>query len=468
MGKIVKYCAACDESFAEKFGFCPNCGQAMTAFEMNPIGKELKVAEETKTAAIVSEPPVETAAPIVVQTAPAVEPTPVVEPAPVSETVAVSAVQTQGFSEEVKAAIIDDNDDEAEPEFVPPTVTKTFAAAAGANGNGNGNHQTAVYNFQDAAAVKPDVGNDGGYRITVIEEKNSKQRNLLLLGALALMLTLTLGGTVYSLFNKDLMVGAINEEGGIFVPIVDEEPAEIEEQPKPKTDKDAGGGGGGGREEPEKASQGRLVNQSENPIDTPNARIPQLTNPALQVNPETKGNIKRERTEQPPGLPGSDNLNPSNGTGRGGGIGSGSGTGIGGGDGTGEGNGNGSGSGNGNGNGNGDGRGDGNQGDGSRRTPPPPPVVKPVGVTQAINITYKPQPKYTDAARQNNVSGTVSLKVTFTSSGQIGNVAPVSGLPYGLTEQAISAARQIKFDPPKKNGVPYSVTRTIAYTFTIY
>jgi hypothetical protein len=46
MGKIVKYCAACDESFAEKFAFCPNCGQAMSAFEMNPLtGAETKVSD---------------------------------------------------------------------------------------------------------------------------------------------------------------------------------------------------------------------------------------------------------------------------------------------------------------------------------------------------------------------------------------------------------------------------------------
>ena len=37
MGKIVKYCAACEEGFAEKFGFCPNCGAQLTAFELYPI-----------------------------------------------------------------------------------------------------------------------------------------------------------------------------------------------------------------------------------------------------------------------------------------------------------------------------------------------------------------------------------------------------------------------------------------------
>ena len=40
MGKIVKYCGSCDESFAEKFGFCPTCGASLQAFEMNPLVAE--------------------------------------------------------------------------------------------------------------------------------------------------------------------------------------------------------------------------------------------------------------------------------------------------------------------------------------------------------------------------------------------------------------------------------------------
>ena len=37
MGKIVKYCSSCDEGFAEKFGFCPDCGAQLQAFEMSPV-----------------------------------------------------------------------------------------------------------------------------------------------------------------------------------------------------------------------------------------------------------------------------------------------------------------------------------------------------------------------------------------------------------------------------------------------
>src|SRR5258705_12218350 len=46
MGKIVKFCSSCDEGFAEKFGFCPNCGQTLQSFEMNPVVAEAPAVQE--------------------------------------------------------------------------------------------------------------------------------------------------------------------------------------------------------------------------------------------------------------------------------------------------------------------------------------------------------------------------------------------------------------------------------------
>lgn len=482
MGKIVKYCAACEESFAEKFAFCPNCAQPMTAFEMNPVAAPPAppVVEEAKAAPIVDEPVYQTSEPTAYKIEPPIEAAPLIaddfDLLELPATADVEVAETNFSAETVsnKADIIADAITEdvkaEEPSPVsaedvkaeePPPVTKTFAAAAGASGGGNF-HRTANPAYQTPAATAENA--DDVFSVTVIEEKNGKQRNLLLLGSMVVILSLAFGGTVYSLFNKEMGIGAI-DGGDLFAAVVVEDvPVEIEEQPKPKDKDDGGGGGGGGREEPEPASKGRLVSQSENPIFPPNAKLPQLTNPDIKIIQETQGTIKRPITEERAGLPGSDNLNPSNGTGRGGGIGSGNGTGIGGGNGTGEGNGNGSGSGNGDGNGNGNGRGDGS---GGGNPPPPPPVVREV-VTVPFRIISKPRPGYTDAARQNQVTGVVRLKVTFLASGAIGSIAPVSGLPYGLTEQAISAARQIKFEPQKKNGAAVAVTKTIEYSFSIY
>jgi TonB family protein len=249
-----------------------------------------------------------------------------------------------------------------------------------------------------------------------------------------------------------------------FVPVVEDVPMEVEKEQKKNKDEGGGGGGGGGggRDEETPTSQGRLANQMEKPLLNPDKSFVQKDNFELHQTAATQGNRQFQQTDQPYGDPNSKYYLSSNGQGTGGGQGSGQGQGQGSGRGTGTGSGDGSGSGSGDGDGNGDGNGPG----GSRTGPPPPPVV--AGVTQTVKIISKPRASYTDAARQNNIQGSVSLRITFLASGQIGGISPVSGLPYGLTEQAIAAARSIRFEPAKRNGVPYTKQMTVVYGFTIY
>lgn len=93
---------------------------------------------------------------------------------------------------------------------------------------------------------------------------------------------------------------------------------------------------------------------------------------------------------------------------------------------------------------------------------------QPVKPVTSVKILAKPRAGYTDAARKNQVQGTIRLRVTFQANGQIGSITPVSNLPDGLTEQAIGAARQIKFEPAERAGIPITVTKVVEYTFTIY
>lgn len=88
--------------------------------------------------------------------------------------------------------------------------------------------------------------------------------------------------------------------------------------------------------------------------------------------------------------------------------------------------------------------------------------------SKPLKITYKPHPKYTEEARNNNIQGNIRLRVTFLPNGKIGSVSEVAGLPFGLTEGAIEAAKKIKFKPQTHNGKPVAVTRVVAYTFSIY
>lgn len=96
----------------------------------------------------------------------------------------------------------------------------------------------------------------------------------------------------------------------------------------------------------------------------------------------------------------------------------------------------------------------------------PEPEIR--GESVPLKITSKPRATYTDLARENNVEGSVLLKVTLLASGEVGSVTVIRGLPDGLSEQAVAAARKIEFEPKKVNGRPVSVTQTIEYKFDIY
>lgn len=86
---------------------------------------------------------------------------------------------------------------------------------------------------------------------------------------------------------------------------------------------------------------------------------------------------------------------------------------------------------------------------------------------KAILVT-KPEPNYTSKARDNQITGTVILKAVFTSAGNVSNIRTVSGLPYGLTERAIDAARKIKFIPAVKDGHYVSMWMQLEYNFNLY
>ncbi len=53
----------------------------------------------------------------------------------------------------------------------------------------------------------------------------------------------------------------------------------------------------------------------------------------------------------------------------------------------------------------------------------------------------------------------------FRADGRIGNVELVSGLGSGLDEEAMRAARSIRFTPAQENGQPVTTTMDIKYRF---
>ena len=89
-------------------------------------------------------------------------------------------------------------------------------------------------------------------------------------------------------------------------------------------------------------------------------------------------------------------------------------------------------------------------------------------VTSKAIVVTKPEPSYTEAARKTEVTGTVVLRCIFRASGAVTDLREVSGLPFGLTEKAIAAARQIRFIPAVKNGHFVSMYVQLEYNFNLY
>jgi TonB family protein len=235
---------------------------------------------------------------------------------------------------------------------------------------------------------------------------------------------------------------------------------------KPKQEK-AGGGGGGGREEEAPASFGKLPQADLRipQVVAPDPHPPVIKNPALPM-PAT---LDADPALFPPdtrqlnyGDPKSKSTVASSGPGTGNGIGSGTGGGVGSGNGGGYGPGNGGNTGGGNRNEGGGGPGGGGGGADYNK------IFSGKEVTSKARVLEKPEPTYTEAARKNQITGTVVLRAVFSSGGQVTNIHAVSGLPDGLTERAIAAAKSIRFVPATKDGHPVSMWMELQYNFNLY
>ncbi|MFN2511114.1 MAG: energy transducer TonB [Pyrinomonadaceae bacterium] len=235
---------------------------------------------------------------------------------------------------------------------------------------------------------------------------------------------------------------------------------------KPKQEK-AGGGGGGGRQEQKEASFGKTPQASLTvpQVVAPDPKPPAIKNPSLPVAATLVGDpmlIPPDARVLPYGDPKSKSNDPSSGPGTGNGIGTGTGGGIGPGEGGGLGPGRGGNVGGGDRNDGGGGPGGGGGGTDYNR------IFSGKEVNAKARVLSKPEPQYTEEARKNQITGTVVLRAVFTSGGQVTNIRSVSGLPFGLTERAIAAARQIRFSPATKDGRPVSMYIQLEYNFNLY
>jgi TonB family protein len=96
-----------------------------------------------------------------------------------------------------------------------------------------------------------------------------------------------------------------------------------------------------------------------------------------------------------------------------------------------------------------------------RRSSNPQQAVVPA------EILSKPNPLYTDEARNLHIEGEVLLQVVFQPSGRIEVLRVVRSLGHGLDEAAIDAAQHIRFRPAMRDGKPAESTGVLHVVFQL-
>ena len=83
-----------------------------------------------------------------------------------------------------------------------------------------------------------------------------------------------------------------------------------------------------------------------------------------------------------------------------------------------------------------------------------------------LKILEQPLPTLPQNHGTLDVQGDVVFTVQFLEFGEVGEIVTVKGLPSGLTEKALAAVRNIKFEPEKKDGKAVTVTKQIQYFYS--
>jgi TonB family protein len=105
--------------------------------------------------------------------------------------------------------------------------------------------------------------------------------------------------------------------------------------------------------------------------------------------------------------------------------------------------------------------------DGAAPEPPVKNVYQVGGDVTPPEILYRPEPEYTETARQARLQGSVGLSFVVSIDGRATDVKVVRGLGLGLDEQAVKALRRWKFKPGYKDGKPVEVSLTVEMTFRL-
>lgn len=225
-------------------------------------------------------------------------------------------------------------------------------------------------------------------------------------------------------------------------------------KPTVSDNKHTKGGGGGGDEAPTPPSNGELPRFSLNQLTVAPTTVPQLEAPSLPVSERVLADpaLQPKRDElAPTGLPNSVDGPPSDGPGTRDGIGFGTRGGVGPGAGLGAGPGE-------------------EGGAGGGRHSRGGTWVRGGAPTSADSLPvllHRVRPNYTEEARRNKAQGVVRARILVGANGAVERVLLLSRLPYGLDEEAVRVAHQLRFRPAAKNGVPVALWIALEIEFNL-
>ena len=83
-------------------------------------------------------------------------------------------------------------------------------------------------------------------------------------------------------------------------------------------------------------------------------------------------------------------------------------------------------------------------------------------------ILNRSEPQLNDTARRRGTDGVVTLRGILAADGTVKHLLILQGLPNGLTESALAAARRIKFNPATLNGKAVSMYIQLEYNFYLF
>lgn len=105
--------------------------------------------------------------------------------------------------------------------------------------------------------------------------------------------------------------------------------------------------------------------------------------------------------------------------------------------------------------------------------PAPPPVPEATGPIRVGGKIERPerlhevQPRYTELARRARIEGTVILEAVIDRQGRVGQIKVLKGLPMGLTEEAVKAVEQWRYQVSTLNGKPVEVLFALSVHFRL-